>query len=671
MIDLIVPDTGLNATSSLWKEPYFPPLTSSGIVLPPRQIQSTASQDGSGSDPPSEVKRKKRKVKVKKAEFLTMTKFFFKNYRLAMYSHLNELRRSGRLKRLVGFDYQTQVINHQILKILNPTYWKVTRESFEADVPFILTLQTATGPRHWNGCFVFFFWIEDSGIHGAIEECCDKENIPDRTGQQMLSPFLVPYHKGWMIDREGELLWKRLYNGTVPNEQGRNALELAKRMGLTIRYEPVYKDDGVGSILFFNEGKLLVKDRNSDPKVKPVEIMIPANTIVINTNIIQREYSWFDIYHECYHYEMHYAFYVLQQMSCNDLRELEDLVIVVDEKETVSNPIYWIETQANRGAYALMMPVTEMSDLIDQELDRVQNPKHRGDLYQRAGESLATLLHKPHFRIRARLIQLGHIHARGALNYVDREMIEPFDFDDESWKEENCTFVIDRYHSGKLYEKNKDYQVLLDTGKFVYADGHIVRNSPEYVIWDKERHILTSWGNRNVDQCCLRFVREYKLKNIGRYIPGRLKYDAAYATQMEFYMRDIINQKQLELDEAKVEYIRTFPANFRDAFTMLRQQNSVSMEDAEELFRVSQSTLNRWLDNPEEKISIDFIMFISLTWKLPDFITDLLFDLAHKSLSIRDPRHILFRHIMRVEWEDGLDKANEHLISRGMKPITI
>ena len=671
MIDLTVPDTGLNTTSSLWEEPYYPPLTSSGIVLPSGQIQSSAVQDGSESEPPGGGKRKKRKVKVKKAEFLTMTKFFFKNYRLAMYSHLNELRRSGRLNQLVGFECQTQVINRQALEILNPTYWKVTRESFEADVPFILTLQTATGSRQWDGCFVFFFWVRDSGIHGTIEECCSRGNMPDRTGQQMLSPFLVPYHKGWMIDHEGEQLWKLFYNGIVPNEEGRSAPELAKRMGLTIRYEAVYKDDGVGSILFFKEGKLLVKDRNSNPKVKPVEKMIPANTIVINTNIIQKEYSWFDIYHECYHYEMHYAFYVLQQMGCNDLREMEDLVIEVDENETVSNPIYWIETQANRGAYALIMPVTEMRELLQQELDKVKNPKHRGDLYQQAGESLSVLLHKPHFRIRARMIHLGHIHARGALNYVDRKMIEPFDFDEESWKEENSTFVIDRYHSGKLYEKNKDYQALLDTGKFVYADGHIVRNSPEYVTWDKDRHILTSWGNRNVDQCCLRFVREYKLKNIGRYISGRLNYDAAYVTQMEFYMRDIINQKQLELDEAKEEYIRKFPATFREAFTKLRQQNHLSLEDAEELFRVSQSTLNRWLDEPEEKISIDFIMFISLTWKLPDFITDLLFDLACKRLNMKDPRHVLFRHILRVEWEDGVDKANEHLKSRGMKPITI
>ena len=666
MIDLTVPETGLNSTSSLWEEPYFPALTSSGIALPPCSPgPPLAGAQLTGR------KGKKRKVKVKNAEFLTMTKFFFKNYRLTMYSHLNDLRRNGRLKHLVGFDFQTQVINRQALEIMNPTYWKITREMFEADVLFDLTLQTEYGPRTWHGCFVFYFWVEDSGIHGTIEDCCAVEDIPDHTDQQMLSPFLVPYQKGWVIDREGEKLWKRHYDGTVPNEDDRNALDLAKRMGLTIRYEAVDKDDGVGSILFFKEGRLLVKERNAPAKEKPKEVTIPAKTIVINTNIIKKEYSWFDIYHECYHYETHYAFYVLQQMGCNDLREMDDLVIEVDEEEKVSNPIYWIETQANRGAYALKMPVTEMRELTRQELAKVQNPKHRGDLYQQAGESIARILHKPHFRIRARLIQLGHIHARGALNYVDGTPIEPFDFDDEAWKEDNCTFVIDRYHSGKIYAKNKDYQALLDTGKFVYADGHIVRNAPEYVTWDKERHILTPWAYRNIDQCCLRFMKEYKLKNIGRYIRGRLNYDAAYATQMEFYMRDIINQKQLELDEAKQEYIRTFPETFHDAFTMLRQQNNVSMEDAEELFRVSQSTLNRWLDNPEEKISIDFIMFISLTWKLPDFITDLLFELAHKSLSMRDPRHVLFRHILRVEWEDGVAKANEHLKSRGMKPITI
>ena len=406
MFETTVPDMGMNQGSSLWEEPCFPSLTSSGIVMPPGAVNAALPGKCSAGD---KAGGKKRKVKVKKAEFLTMTKYFFKNYRLTMYSFLNEMRRNGQLKELVGFDFQTKMINRQVLEISNPVYWKVSREKFEADVPFDLTLQTELGPRQWHGCFIFYFWIEESGIHGIIEDCCAFKDIPDRSEQQKLSPFLVPIHNGWMIDREGELLWQRCYDGIVPDEEGRNALELAKRMGLTIQYEAVYKDDGVGSILFFKEGRLLVREKKTDPKSKPVEKIIPANTIVINTSIIKKEYSSFDVYHECYHYEKHYAFFVLQQMGCNDLREMEDMVIEVGEEEDIKNPIYWIETQANRGAYALMLPATEMRELILQELDKIENPRHKGDLYQQAGESLSRILHKPHFQIRARMIQLGHM----------------------------------------------------------------------------------------------------------------------------------------------------------------------------------------------------------------------------------------------------------------------
>ena len=671
MIDLTVPDMGQNGVSPLWEEPYVPQLTSSGIAMPPVRNQAKGDTAGSESGEGSRGTGKTRKVKVKKAEFLTMTKLLFKNDRLAMYSWLNQMLRNGRLRRMVGFDFRTRIINRQVLKILNPSFWKVGRSSFEADVPFVLYLETGTGPRAWYGCFLFCFWVEDTGIHGEIVECFDIGDRPDRSNDQMLSPFLVPYHKGYQIDTEGEKIWKQHFESRIPIAEERSALELACRMGLNVQYEPIDQDGGVGSILFFKEGKLKTKERDAKPGTEPKEVTIPAKTIVINTNIIRKSYAAFDIYHECYHYEMHYAFFVLQQMGCNDLRKMEDMVIDVDENEHVTNPIYWIETQANRGAYALQMPATETRALISRELSKIEEYQHQGDRYQQAGEKLAKIMWQPQFRVRARMIQLGHIHARGAMNYVDREAIEPFDFDDAAWREDHYTFIIDRYHSGKLYAENEDYRALLDTGKFVYADGHIVRNAPEYVTWEEDRHILTPWGYQNVDQCCLRFVREYQMKNIGRYIPGRLNYDASYVTQMAFYMKDIINQQHLELDEAKQAYIRAFPTTFREAFTMLRQQNGVTMEDAEEMFHVSQVTLNRWLDDPEGKISIDFIMFISLTWKLPDFITDLLFELAHKRLNMRDPRDVLLQHILRVEWEDGVEKANAHLKLRKMKPITI
>lgn len=47
-------------------------------------------------------------------------------------------------------------------------------------------------------------------------------------------------------------------------------------------------------------------------------------------------------------------------------------------------------------------------------------------------------------RIRTRMVQLGHLDAKGALNYVDKSKIEPFAFDHEAWSDSDHTFIIDR-----------------------------------------------------------------------------------------------------------------------------------------------------------------------------------------------------------------------------------
>ena len=90
-------------------------------------------------------------------------------------------------------------------------------------------------------------------------------------------------------------------------------------MGLNIQYHPVYEHKGVSSILFFAEGDLAIGvdriEKRRDGKEQHIKDMrsrtvrIPANTIVVNTNKIQRDYSAFNIYHECCHHEQHYLFF--------------------------------------------------------------------------------------------------------------------------------------------------------------------------------------------------------------------------------------------------------------------------------------------------------------------------------------------------------------------------
>ena len=95
--------------------------------------------------------------------------------------------------------------------------------------------------------------------------------------------------------------------------------------------------------------------------------------------------------------------------------------------------------------------------------------------------------------------------------------------------------------------------MIMESGKYVYADGHVVRNEPEYVERrlvcneddpeEREKLVLTGWANAHVDDCCLRFVRLYVQQNVGRYVYGRLYYDAALVKQEEFYLSVFVNNK--------------------------------------------------------------------------------------------------------------------------------
>ena len=109
-----------------------------------------------------------------------------------------------------------------------------------------------------------------------------------------------------------------------------------------------------------------------------------------------------------------------------------------------------MEKQANRGAFGLMMPAASTHEMIRSECGRARKNvlaetghsyRHSGELYEDVGKEISRRLHVPHFRIRARLIQLGYMEARGSLNYADRKLIQPFAFNKEAWRAAFGSFV--------------------------------------------------------------------------------------------------------------------------------------------------------------------------------------------------------------------------------------
>lgn len=619
---------------------------------------------------PADALSTEGKKKIVMPQVMSMTKYLFSNYRLMMYSYMNRSLRTGTLRQLTGCHILNRVLNKESCSFPYVSFWRIDRKDFWADVTVSLKLDTTSGPVNWDG--VLSLWCSFSDSFSCTIE--DLTNCVDRRaeGYDMLSPFLIPYYTSKRVDEVTEEMWNQFRKDAVAIPAYRDPVKLAAWMGLKLQYCPLYNHKGIGGIIFFSDGEIQVREEGHDCEGdRPRTVRIAANTIVINTNCVRYDYSAFNIFHECFHYEFHYLFYRLQDMYNTDLRKIKTVEVEIEPGKELSDPIFFMEKQANRGAYGLLLPASTTQELITAACERAAYYRHAGEKYEIAGKIIAKDLSLPHFRVRARMIQLGHVAAKGALNYVEKKLIQPFAFDIEAWREEQHTFVIERDTVTALMRESEDFNSVMRSGNYTYADGHVVHDDPRFVKTKNDRLILTEWANAHVDECCLRFVRVYVQQDLGKYVFGRMYYDADYVKQTKFYLDDLINKEHLDELDAKYKYMRDFPVEFRAAVDLLRRRNGITLEMLAEDLNMDYRTLGRWLSDPAKYRNEDFLTCLSLVFSLPDWLSRLLFKRAHMQLDEDDRRHQAIEHILRVQSADGIAKANEYLVANHFSPLTI
>ena len=603
-------------------------------------------------------------------DFITARDVILRKYRLTLYSYMNRMLRAGNLSGIVGFPFRDKVLNRDSLKLGFMSFWRIDRSSFYTDVSVRLLLDTGWKRREWRGTLVLWCGFDDKDLVCSVESL--KRGRVDREKDMMaLSPYLVPYLRNGEVDQVAEKILKKYLPEAINDPGERSAYKLADRMGLDILFLPVDDHKGIPSMLQWEEGVLPVRDKWRAGQPEPEMVTIPGNTIVVNTNEIREEFAGFSIYHECIHHPLHYMAYRLQKLASNDDNSIVYKKVKVKTGKALVNPVYFMEKQATRGAYGLMMPESTTRPMILQTCREAGSCRHDGEKYDRAGKHMAWQLMLPEFRVRARMIQLGHIQAKGAMNYADKRPVEPFAFDPESWRDDQHTFVIDLSTTEYLMSCNQDFRRLITSGRYIYADGHVVRNTPKYVQRKNFRLLLTDWANAHVDECCLRFVRQYTQRSNGRYAYGRIYYDAEYVRQTKFYLEDIMNLEGLDEIDAKYKYRQEFPKTFREAVNQLRKKKKITMEKLAEDLETTVMTLSRWLAEPDKYATLDFVVTLCLILQLPDWISMMLFKRAHIQLDEDDRRHQAIQHILRVQSNDGVKAANQYLKEKNLEILRL
>ena len=506
---------------------------------------------------------------------------------------------------------------------------------------------------------------------GEILECNiygESDIMPERD-MWMLSDYLVPILRKDEIEAGAEELLESFNPEALCDLKARNSFDLAERMGLRVMTLPLYKRPKTKSVLYFHKSEIAVC-KNEDDKTQEVPeiVCIQENTIVINTNIVPEDSCHLNIYHECIHFDWHYLFYRLQDMHSNDVKYLKTRRIVKTAKMRNENPLLWMEWQAQRGSFGLLMPASAMRPKIRAVMDEMTNRNwHLGRKMEHIARKIANENDLPKYRVRARLIQLGYVMAKGALNYVDDQYIDPFAFSIEKGTGD-YTFVIGKKAAFAEYMENPDFRKYLDSGEFIYAEGHICLNDPKYISYTRNGAKLTQWANAHVDKCCLRFISVYEQCNVAEYCFGALNSDEEYNRHYLMLGDNDKGQAKPVSFEEMNNIASGLPSTFHETLVALMKMKSITIDQLAEKASMSVETIKRLRRIDRRDYTIDQVIALCIGLHLPPWLSC---ELTRRAgLMLRDiPEHRAYRYILDCLFMDSIDEVQKFLKVNKFEPL--
>ena len=591
---------------------------------------------------------------------------------------------NGDLSLLLGRAAVSERIAPRDLEIGGVSCWRLNRTDFLADVDLSLSLTVEQDGRDVPGRFGFclsLWFCTEEGFSFEVQELHLAADKPDRSFWK-LDRFLVPILREDEIESGAERLWEDLFPG-VRDPKERNARALAEKLGLDVREMRLHCRNRTRSILFFREGSVSVQQEKlpgEEDFPVPVTRAVPANTIVINT-AARSECRDLDILHECIHYEWHLLFYRLQKLMSTSPEEIRYTTVRNTVGRPSGDPLRFMEHQARVGGIALLLPQSLIRGkawrLFQQESTRPSVNgylNHPGFRWDRVIRRLADEYAVPRTTVRRRLVQLGHPAARGAVNFVDGRYITPFAFTEEHSSRGQATLVIGRKAMADLYHRSGEFRLLMGRGDFVWADGHVCLNDPQFLCPTEEGARLTPWANAHADACCLRFEKVWLRENEESvWLFGTLNSNEDYVREYDRFLDRRLTLTARERLNRRNRLMQSMPASFSDALVYLmenRDEGRVTLEELAALAHVSKKTVSRYRNGKQSAYNPDVVIAICVALHLPPWLSRLMLDKAGFSVKSYGPRGH-YGEILDCCFMDTIPEVQEYLRSAGYPELRL
>lgn len=591
---------------------------------------------------------------------------------------------NGDLSALLGRAAVSERIAPRDMEIGGISCWRLNRTDFLADISLTVSLTVGDHGRDVPGSFGFclslWFCTED-GFSLEVQELHTLENKPDRSFWK-LDRFLVPILREDEIETGAERLWENLLPD-VKEPKERSARELAEKLGLSILELNLHCQNRTRSILFFRDGTVLTQEEMRSGETDfplPVSRSVPAGTIVLNT-AARSECRDLDILHECVHYEWHLLFYRLQKLMSTNPQEIRYTAVRNTAGRPNADPLRFMEHQARSGSIALLLPqnlIRPRAWRLFQEASACPSVNgyhnHPGFRWDRVIRRLADEYAVPRTTLRRRLVQLGHPAAKGAVNYVDGRYITPFAFTEEHSSNGQATLVIGRKALADLYHRSGEFRQLMSRGDFVWADGHVCLNDPQFLRATEEGARLTPWANAHADACCLRFEKVWLRENEESvWLFGTLNASEDYVREYDRFLDRRLSLTARERLTRRNQLMSSMPVSFPDALIYLmenRDGGRITVEKLAALAHISEKTVERYRKPERTSFNPDIVVAICIALHLPPWLSRLMLNKAGFSVRSYGPTGY-YGEILDCCFMDTIPEVQDYLRSAGYPELRL
>ena len=402
-----------------------------------------------------------------------------------------------------------------------------------------------------------------------ISECEQQED----SDNDKYSGELVPIISRNSFDNEATKFLEKYYPIALEEPVAVPIRTIAEDMGLIITEKELLSSElDVFGLVVFEDGN--VQDKNKNIVIRNAK----RGMIFIDPSVyFERTLGTvnFTVAHECFHWFRHQPYHALMKMLGSDdkLGKIIQCSIGSNRKDTEKwKPIDWMEWQANGVALHILMPTKTAKVKIDELIKKYQITFDGIDGYriEEMISELADFYGLSKQAVKMRMRELGYSKVDGAFTYVNGQYVTPFTFD-ASALSDNQSFTIASTDLFKAYCLNKDFRKALDTGKFVYIEGHVCINDEKYINRSDGQINLTQYALSHMDECCLVFDMgySYESKYQGQKYYTQMMYKTPsqpngqeYSFEMNHHNKTLLAQIQGAKNSA--DAMRLYPGAFSE-----------------------------------------------------------------------------------------------------------